>query len=270
MKIAFADRQPTPQEIEKLRLILSTYQDGSGMIMTSDGSTLPGWRDFERSVALAFDGVAQESKYIFDVLIRRSGPSEISYGLSCKMRSELNKVDRSGRVSMELSNSSGKFWDNLSAKSIDQSNYKTNPSLVGTVLIKQVESWHTEVSIQSGGNVDLTKSYYLVLEWGKKAGLYQLFQFPLRLPDPENLRWSSPIKNGRETRRIVGEDTTGTIIEWYGQSGGQLKYYPHQDTATWKSGRFQLEPLPSWVGQRMISKAAEYFPDAWERVSDSK
>ena len=38
------------------------------MLAQKDSSTLPGWRDFERSVALAFGGQAQESKAIFDVL----------------------------------------------------------------------------------------------------------------------------------------------------------------------------------------------------------
>src|SRR5690348_17258987 len=59
---------PTPPQIEKLRLILSTYQDGTGMLI-SNGRNLPGWRDFERAVAIAFNGKAQESKHVFDVIV---------------------------------------------------------------------------------------------------------------------------------------------------------------------------------------------------------
>ena len=62
-------KPPTPSEVEKLRLVLSSYQDGTGQLAQSDGSTLPGLRDFERSVALTFGGIAQESKAIFDVVI---------------------------------------------------------------------------------------------------------------------------------------------------------------------------------------------------------
>jgi len=69
MSLAFVDRPPTPEEFERFRLILSTYQDGSGMLAMSDDSTWPGWRDFERTVAAAFGGVAQEDKSIFDVLV---------------------------------------------------------------------------------------------------------------------------------------------------------------------------------------------------------
>ena len=63
-------RTPTKNEVERIRLILSTYQDGSGMLHQKGGSTLPGWRDFERTVAIVFGGEAQENKDIFDVLIQ--------------------------------------------------------------------------------------------------------------------------------------------------------------------------------------------------------
>ena len=60
---------PTASQIAKLRLILSAYQDGTGQLAAPNGMTLPGWRDFERAVAAAFDGQAQESKYVFDVIV---------------------------------------------------------------------------------------------------------------------------------------------------------------------------------------------------------
>lgn len=59
----------TAQDLAKLRLVLSTYQDGTGMLAASNGRTLPGWRDFERAVAGVFAGESQESKYVFDVVL---------------------------------------------------------------------------------------------------------------------------------------------------------------------------------------------------------
>ena len=109
MPQSLIDRSPTEREVERLRLILSTYQDGTGMLQVENGLTLPGWRDFERAVALAFNGEAQESKAIFDVLLLSQDRPHIRYGLSCKMRRELNKIKRTGRVSLELSNSAGQF-----------------------------------------------------------------------------------------------------------------------------------------------------------------
>ena len=257
-------RTPTPSEVEKLRLILSTYQDGTGMWAQKDGSTLPGWRDFERAVALAFGGEAQESKAIFDVLLPTNKP-RVKYGLSCKMRGELNRIGRDGRVTLELSNSAGKFWDYLRTKGIHQRNYKKYPIEVGVALIELVEQWHQEVSVEQGGNVGLTGSSYLALSWNK-AGWYQLHQFPLRFPNPQRLKWYFPAstKKGNRTtaRRLNGDDSSGTLFEWYGESGGQLKYYPLAKTAIWSSERFRLEPLRN-VEHGILAKVAAYFPDLW-------
>ncbi len=266
MSLAFVHRHPTDQELERLRLILSTYQDGSGMLVKG-GRILPGWRDFERSIAAVFNGVAQESKAVFDVLLQDEHDSTIKYGLSCKMRSQLDAVTRHGRVTMELSNSARAFWDYLSTQGINQSNYRAFPVEVGTALINVVRGWHDRVNLKQGGHIDITRSSYLVLSYNNK-GMYQLHQFSLELPDPTGLRWSFPAVSRRGTQsegnRLVGYDNVGTILEWYGESGGQLKYYPLAENALWQSRQFGLEPLP---GERSLSylvqKAREYFPDKW-------
>ncbi len=262
MTQALVDRPPTEREVERLRLILSTYQDGTGMLQVKNGMTLPGWRDFERAVALAFNGEAQESKAIFDVLLPSQGGARIKYGLSCKMRRELNKIRRTGRVSLELSNSAGQFWDYLRTKGVDQSNYRDRSLEVGVSLIEVVESWHRAVSAELGGFVDLAKSFYLVLSWSQ-ARHYQLHQFPLTLPNPRELNWHFPFKkSGQAGRRIVGDDDSGTLFEWYGESGGQLKYYPLASTAIWASEPFQLESLGN-IEYGILKKAALYFPEKW-------
>src|SRR3989304_572224 len=107
MTIPFVDRNPTRAEFERFRLILSTYQDGSGQ-QVLNGRTLPGWRDFERTVAVAFNGEAQENKFIFDVLLPDAKRENVYFGVSCKMRRTLNDTKRTGRVTLELSNSSGR------------------------------------------------------------------------------------------------------------------------------------------------------------------
>lgn len=262
MSQALNDRLPTKREVERLRLILSTYQDGTGMLAGKNGMTLPGWRDFERAVALAFNGEAQESKAIFDVLLPSEDRLPVSYGLSCKMRGELNNIKTKGRVLLELSNSAGQFWEHLRTKSIEQSNYRSRPLDVGVSLIEVVERWHDAVSIECGGNVDLSRSYYLVLSWNR-AGHYQLHQFRLTMPNANKLRWHFPTnKNGSAGRRLTGDDQTGTLFEWYGESGGQLKYYPLATNAIWVSEIFQLEPLGN-IEYGILNKAASYFPEKW-------
>ncbi len=70
---------------------------------TSDSMTQPGWRDFERAVAAAFGGKAQESKYIFDVIIPQLDQADLQVGISCKMRGELNRIiERDGRITSRI------------------------------------------------------------------------------------------------------------------------------------------------------------------------
>jgi len=184
------------------------------------------------------------------------------------MRGELNRIDRDGRVTLELSNSAGKFWDHLGLKGIHQRNYKKRPQDVGIALIELVEQWHEEVSIGRGGNVDLTGSSYLVLSWNK-AGWYQLHQFPAHLPNPRRLRWHFPTVQRKgisaSARCLKGEDASGTLFEWYGESGGQLKYYPLARKAIWSSERIRLEPLAK-VEHGILAKVAAYFPTLWEEA----
>jgi len=262
----------TQEGVEKLRLILSTYQDGTGMLASSNGMTLPGWRDFERAVAAALDGKAQESKYVFDVIITKP---EYTFGISCKMRGELNKVadrdDRAGRVTIELSNSAKKFWGYLKTKGITEANYREQPTEVGIALIELVQSWHKVESILSGGRIHLDKSSYLALSWNKK-GSYQLHQFALMLPDARTLRWYFPMKKGKKgeepANRLCGDDVSGTLFEWYGTSGGQLKYYPLAQDALWASDIFHLEPLPSSqdIQYGIVAKTKAYYPLQWDTI----
>jgi hypothetical protein len=260
MSVIFAHKPPIDQEVEKLRLILSTFQDGTGQLAVANNMTLPGWRDFERSVALAFDGIAQESKAIFDVVLPDPDDQATGYGLSCKMRNTLSFLDQTGRVTIEVSNSAGKFWDALVPAGITMDNLGSDDKLTGRILIELVESWHLGVFL-SNRNIDRERSFYLALQYSSKSGYYQLFQFSLDLPNPEELEWRW------KGRRLVGIEAgeSKPIIEWYGYSGGQLKYYPFADSAIWQSQRFQLEPLSNVAYTHpILRKAAEYFPHLWK------
>lgn len=266
------DTPPTPTdwEVEKLRLILSTYQDGTGMLPAPNDMTLPGWRDFERATAAAFGGKAQESKYVFDVILTDAETPSVKYGISCKMRGELNRItEKDGRITMELSNSAKKFWMHLQTQGISEANYREKPTETGIALIELVTSWHEAESSISGGTIHLERSSYLVLSWNKR-GEYQLHQFPLELPNPRSLKWYFPTKitkRGEEPAdRLCGMDETGTIFEWYGTSGGQLKYYPLARTAIWASHVFRLEPLPPLEDMEygIVAKAKAYYPTKWQ------
>lgn len=257
ISIPFADRTPTLAEVERLRLILSTYQDGSGMLSQSTG-TLPGWRDFERAVATVFNGESLENKSIFDVVV--SAPrseNRPKYGISCKMRRELDRVNRDGRVTIEVSNAAGEFWDAIKAAGVKEHELERGASTAGIALRSVVQGWLANVSHETGGGIDISKSCYLVLLWNR-TGEYQLFQFPLNIWNPDQLQWTA-LGSGR---RLCGHDGIGNLIEWYFASGGQLKLYPLAASATWCSERFRLEPLPP-KNASLVGKAKKYFPEKW-------
>ena len=263
----FAHRPPSEKELTKFKLLLSTFQDGTGMLAVKDSLTLPGWRDFERVTALAFEGIPSENKDVMDVRLPDLTREDVFFGVSCKMRRELDRVKRDGRVTIELSNAARSFWDRLGEDGIHPDNYRGHADLVGTSIINLVSEWHLAVSIESEGNIDLTGSCHLTLMWNKE-GRYQLHQFGIQLPDPNALSWYCPniqVKGGgsRPGNSIRGDDGNGTLIEWYGQSGGQLKYYPNVSDALWHSEVFKLEPLPPNTAHGLISKVQEYYPDLW-------
>jgi transcriptional regulator with XRE-family HTH domain len=266
--IPFANRPPLANEIERFRLILSTYQDGTGMLASDGMTTRPGWRDFERSVALAFGGIPSESKDIIDVRLPDPDSDGVHCGISCKMHEETSTYVKQGRIYIELSNAFAKFWNRLNAKGISQDNWKQHARDAGCALIELVAEWHEAAGVEKGGDINLTKSCYLTLSWNKH-GWYQLHQFPLSLPNPEELCWEFPtyIRKGEEVvGNLKGNDQLGTIFEWYGGSGGQLKYYPLVAKAIWASERFQLETLPAGQEHGILRKAANYFPSQWKAV----
>ena len=136
MPTPFADRVPTKGELEKLRLILSTYQDGTGMLNLK-GRNLPGWRDFERAVALAFDGEAQESKAVFDVLLT-DVKTGVKSGLSGTCRDTLRETRKTGQATIEVSNSAGVFWSKLKQHGLDEQSYYSKPGEAGQALLHLV------------------------------------------------------------------------------------------------------------------------------------
>lgn len=268
--VPFAQRQPRPDEIEKLRLILSTFQDGSGQLADGSG-TRPGWRDFERAFALAFGGLPQENKGLFDVLLPDPRRKGVYFGCSCKMRGTLDQIGRTGRASLEISNAAGEFWLELGKVNITASNYRQDPRATGKVLLAVLERWRESEGLGAGGIIDLTGSYYYALQWSPKSLTYQLFQFPMVLAEAKTLRWHcapARVREGRESppRCVRADDDGGLLVEWYGESGGQLKYYPPISTAVWASVPFKLEPLPADVPHAVLAKVVQYFPQAWKKL----
>jgi hypothetical protein len=209
---------PSGDKINQLRLILSTFRDGSGQEQRGNNS-YPGWRDFERSTATWLKGRTTENKAVFDVLVD-------DYGVSCKM-STSTKPDEADHVLMEITNSQRRIWDHLNSLSIDP---VTHPERAGPAIVSLVKSWHVkEVS-------NLDQSVYLSLVHDPSYTKYRLHAFSLDCGDPHSLRW---VHRGKSISAFA-EDRKRAIWQWYGWSGGQLKYLPQMNTALWSSHTFTL------------------------------
>jgi hypothetical protein len=243
----FRDRAPKEIEMEELRLMLSTFRDGSGQ-QANARQTEPGWRDVERVVAALTRGQARENKGVFDVTVPFA--DGLPYGLSCKTSAVTSRAHSS--VLFELHNSNAKAWEWLGSHDLDP---QQHPAEAGLALIAQVTSWHNEC-IRA---VDVAASSYVVLIHDKATWTdWRLLWYPLdlNLIPPEELHWEHIGK------RVQGTTADGhRLWEWYGWSGGQLKYYPPIEVANWVSEWFQLEEdVPS---EDLRVKAARAFPDKW-------
>ena len=153
--VVFVHRPPTETELTKFRLLLSTFQDGTGMLAMPGETTLPGWRDFERATALAFSGIPSENKDVMDVRLPDPTRENVFFGISCKMRRELDKTRRVGRVTIELSNAARTFWDRLGSHAITPDNYRDNARQVGNIIIDLVREWHLSASVRMEGTLTL-------------------------------------------------------------------------------------------------------------------
>ncbi len=269
--LPFVHRAPNELELERLRLLLSTYQDGSGMLPPKGKRTtsLPGFRDFERATAAVFGGVAVESKFFVDVIFALTQAPDTFYGVDCKMRGELRKAENAGLITVEVTNASAEIWSSLVNTGITQATLIDNATLAGPAVIEAIEFMKKRGSSSYvHGPIVADSSYYLVLLWDNTSGYYRLYQLPIALPLSEGIDWACEIRRANTTesatRTLIGRYKGNVLYEWYGFSGGQFKYYPQTRDALWTSDRFQLEPLNDRNDVGLVAKAKAYFPEKWK------
>jgi hypothetical protein len=272
MATPFITRKPTPQETALFQLAMSSFCDGSGQEREEDGTTRPGWRDLERIVAEVLHGTNPENKDVFDVVFPSNDNKDCDYGISIKSKQlsasdAINRLSTTGRVHMELSNSPAKFWSALRAKGIQEEDFRERrrSTEVGNIVLDVVRGWHDEAKQKyetehPGRNLDLSNSIYLTISYGKATKedrrRYQMHSFELNFPT--NITWKYISE-----KCLRGYDPAypdETLVDWYGLSGGQLKYYPRASTAHFSTEPFQLL-LPKMVS--ISEKSSVYWPKEW-------
>lgn len=272
MAVAFVNRPPTQQEIERWRLIMSTFNDGSGQERDAHGSTRLGWRDIERVAAVMLGGDGGEDKQIFDVLVSDPAQATRYYGISVKSkelarRSAIGDLSSDGRVYMELCNSPAKLWAPLKQQGITEADFTAgrHADQIGQQVLATVESWDSTFAQEfnaanPGKTLSLSDSIYLTVSYNKakftQQREYQIHSFQLHFP--KNIEWE--YSSARCLRGYDPAHPNEALFDWYGLSGGQLKYYPRASAAKYASTRFSL------IEPRIMSleeKAGRYFPERW-------
>jgi hypothetical protein len=270
MGLAYATRSPTYIEDNTLRLLLSTYRDGTGNQREKDQSTRASWREIERCVGELLGGAGGEDKHIFDLIALDDTNSNVGYGFSVKSkqlsRTDFSRLHADSRVYMEIANSPAKFWGAIKGQlGYDESDFSNqrHAEEIGRIVIDTVVKWHAEgkqsyESKHPGVELDLEHSRYLCVSYSDDVPdkrKYQVHAFALDyIP---NVIWkytSAKCLSGYDPKH-PGQK----LIDWYGLSGGQLKYYPLGSSAVYHSTVFALLKPDRQLS--ILDKAKTYFPN---------
>lgn len=274
MSLMFATRNPTDAEIKHIRALMSTFRDGSGNQSESDGTTRASWREIERCIAEVVLGPASEDKHIFDVIAPDDKQKNVFYGFSIKSKQlskkRFLKLPVDARVYMEVANSPAKFWSDIEkhhGHTERDFNMMKNAKSIGDCVLQSVRNWHHEGKVKfeamnPGCILDLDKSCYLCVSYSEESDpserQYQIHAFPLSYK--EGISWEY-----NSQRCLAGKDPahpSESIFDWYGSSGGQLKYYPRASDAVYSSPVFKMLKPPK--NMTLTSKAKLYFPNEFK------
>lgn len=237
----------------KLRLLLSTYQDGTGR--DTKDRTLPGWEDFEDVVEVAFQGQRLKSKSVFDIIV----PGQVLHtGISCKITKTLKQS--TSTVLIEHSRVNAEFFNAMKEKQIKREDMFNQPQICGNTLLSLINNKH-EASARDG-SIDLKKSFFLVMTYDVAEKQFKIFQFPFKMPRASKIIWTF---NGSQ-KHLRGTIDDQLVFQWFHEGGGQVKYYPAIRKAIWNSDIFSLEPLLNTKINNVKNKVEEYFKEHWNAL----
>ena len=274
MSYPFIDRPPTGNELERIRLAMSSYCDGSGFLLEKDGRSRPASRDFERIFAELFDCQYRYDKGLFDLTIPGINGKDCGISIKSKCLERASAIEdllSDGRLYMELSNAPSRNEKALRAKGYTRSDYdkKSYPQEIGNELINYFNSIPFEVKTDyekkfPGRTLDLARSCFLTISYSelkKSKRKYQIHAFRLELPTDVVWEYTNSGKG------LMGTRGGGRIYEWYPFSGGQFKYMPLASDAFSSSTQFYLE-TPRKVS--VIEKTSRYWPNQWVDADGSQ
>jgi hypothetical protein len=237
MSRAFLTRVPNEQELKLLKKFLASYRDGSGNLRETDGSSRAEFRQIERCFAELLHGTTTENKAFYDFVVQTNENGGVAIrGASIKSKEHEHLHSYASeaatmRSHLELSNSAAKDWALCREAGLNEQMFRDGlqASDFGRTILERQKierqvSQDTYLNSIAGANKFFVEAdcvyisvLYSPMNRGERA--YLVSSFNAVLPEPSV--WSF------KGRRLVGKDAQDQVLyEWYGLSGGQLKYYP--------------------------------------------
>lgn len=270
MSRPFLTRSPTASELTELQKFLASFREGSGNLREPDGTTRADYRQIERCFAELLDGKSTENKSFYDfVTLANEGGGIAARGASIKSK-ELENLNSypslrdSLRSYLELSNSAAKDWALCHSRGLDEAMFRSSlradefgAAILDRQRIERETSQVTCIASIQGSNKTFVESdsvfislLYSPMVNGERS--YLISSFHAVLPSPESWQFKG--------RRLVGLDADGNpLYEWYGLSGGQLKYYPKISSRLHGTELFDLAAYRP-VFQTLRAKIHNMFP----------
>lgn len=272
MGLPFVTRAASAAELEFLTLMIKTFGDGSGNHREVDGRSRAAWRELERVVAEFLTGKKHsEDKHVFDVIARDWADVGISYGLSIKSKKITGRKSifagyNDPRAYLELSNSPAKMWASIARKTgaVAAEFPNVDAQAVGDALIETIGEWKFAAKREferdySGEVLDLDRSTYLTFSFSDyESGTwrYNVASFPMKFP---TVQWFC--SSDRCLSANDPDQPECRLLDWYPNSGGQLKYYPRFASATHMSDIMTLTAIDEIA---IVRKTLSYFERASE------
>lgn len=265
MATPFITCAPTEKDERRIALLMSVFKDGSGQERDATG-TRAGWKDLERVVSEFLGGHPLEKKQVFDVIVDATKTESSKYGVSLKTKClgsslKIQNLQSTGRVYMELTNSPAKLWAPLKAIGINESDFgKKSAQEMGDLILTTVHAWYSAYCAVK--HVNMGKCIHMTISYsnGKNGErLHQIHSFPLGFPLGIIWKYTSDKCLRGFDPSYPGE----TLFDWYGLSGGQLKYYPKASGAIYSSSIFELFIPPIYS---ITEKSKVYWPEEWNQL----
>ena len=285
---AFIDRDPTTDELERFRLLMSLHRYGVGPGgQLKSGELYPHWTFIEMAFADAFGGIhIPAGKGTYDVLLPHDTDPKIMYGIQVKSKGTWCGKGKS-RAYIEYDNANKTYLDGLRRDKITpappvwmdptSANSSTQAKKIGASVMKTQHQTHSSaktghIGTKAGQIIDTDKGKLVHITWSHNSqGLYQYFiscwDYNISVP---HWRFRGKDPGARGAGSLWGyenatDSETDYVASWNFASRGQFKWFPLRSSGKEYSNGgkpFIVEAGPpggfTWSGL-----AKRLFPKKW-------